>query len=581
MNFFEFIGFDSQKRNWFPLNHTNSISRNMGYITPILLEPTLPNDFHECQISGVTRFETMVAPPFSRLHETTFAFYVPLRLYVKDWDDYLPSAVSGKVADPSALIPRISLGELASLMIIGLMHGYSESLTEPVQVGSVLESALIGNYPFAGSLMDYLGVPVRIPAFSRDSLMSAAESGFSAAGISLTTPFDSSIFGDDSPIFTQFRSSISSSLGFGDGSLSQFDFCISLIPFLLYADIWSNFFRQQYIQTEFDRSDFVEYTWSASPNIGLVSAVFYLGFGNNDFQSFYDAVIWLFESLFKLRRRDWSHDYLTSALPYQQLGVPAPVVIGEDGYFTIPELRESNWLQRMSEKLLLGGSRPWEINKNFFGSKVNDARYQLPEFIKASDRLIKISDVYQTSDTSSTPDNVRDSMVGRVAGKATGYGQNLYFKQKCDEHGYLICLSVVCPEPVYMQGLPRHFQTFDPADLGWPDAAELSEQPVYDKEVYLTSDSLANQTVFGWQSQYAWYKYHNNEIHGEFVDELDFWHFGRIFDGKPNLNSAFLECSPTDRPFPISYEYDKLKCHYHFDHSVQRALPFFGLPSLR
>ena len=143
----------------------------------------------------------------------------------------------------------------------------------------------------------------------------------------------------------------------------------------------------------------------------------------------------------------------------------------------------------------------------------------------------------------------------------------------------------VQPEPVYCQGIPRHFMSLDTLDYGWPDFANITEQPVYSYEIFATPENVRQQgadyPIFGWQSQYAWYKFHQSELHGELRDDLDFFTFARIFESEPQLNDEFLRCNPSDRPCPISYEYDKLTYHLALDVRVNQRLPYFGIPSLR
>ena len=251
-----------------------------------------------------------------------------------------------------------------------------------------------------------------------------------------------------------------------------------------------------------------------------------------------------------------------------------------------------------------GGSRVWEILQNFFGSEVSDARIQIPQFIRPEKYAdghawLRISDIYQTAPgaSDSFPTLSADANIAAPRGASVNTSnQILSFKHKCKEHGYIIVLMNIQPEPVYSQGIPRHFLSLDTLDLGWPDFANITEQPVYQYEIFatavntlkgaVTSGNPSEQIVddypvFGYQSQYAWYKFHNSELHGELRDDLDFFHFGRIFESEPYLNDMFLKCNPSDRPFPIEYEYDKITYHLAFDYNIERKLPYFGVPTLR
>ena len=83
----------------------------------------------------------------------------------------------------------------------------------------------------------------------------------------------------------------------------------------------------------------------------------------------------------------------------------------------------------------------------------------------------------------------------------------------------LECL-VLCLETAYVNSTPRWNFRFDPLDYLWPKFAQLGEQPVYAKEV--NGSTSFPDTVFGYQSRYADYKYNHNTVHGDFKTNLDF-----------------------------------------------------------
>lgn len=577
-SFFTYASLDNHKKNWFDLSHTNSGSCNMGILYPVLCTPTLPGDYHVLKLSYLLRMAQMVAPPMTRIGVSFFAFDVPNRILMnpRKWDKFL-SDIEG---DSGVSLPTVNISDFINDMSVHLTSKFNQSswrdnlkdnlnalyrsdfsvdydIVEEVAYGSTtsLSIALTNNvtssninsvnswlwgklykdflsfYPYKGTLMDYLGFPVVSPAFNTNALL-VSEPATSSYGI-----FKVHIANDDSYAPVQ------------------------VLPFLAYLFIWNEYFRQEFIQQEIPAEmleDFASW-YNDLGSIGMINL---------------------------LKRRCWEHDYLTSCLPSPQLGDSAAIAIGEDGQFTIPELREANLIQRIKEKLLHGGTRIFEILRNFFGENVSDARLQIPQFIKGSHHWLKISDIYQTAPgaSDSLPTLSPDSNIAAPRGasvNAQNYG--LTFKHKSKEHGYLIVLMNIQPESVYSQGFPRHFFAVDTLDYGWPDFANITEQPVYNREVFATRNNLDTHSgsIFGWQSQYAWYKYLNSEIHGELRDDLDFFHFGRLFETAPLLNASFLECNPTDRPFPIEYEYDKLTYHLAFDYSVERRLPYYGIPSLR
>lgn len=583
-NFFTYMNVENQGKNWFDLSHPNSGSCNLGQLVPVLCTPTLPDDYHVLNLSYMIRLAQMVAPPMTRLKASFFAFYCPNRILMdsKKWDKFLADVDGNSgVGLPSLSFSPIYQHILNSVNEFRSDNSFLSAFVDVINNDDLLRKAihvpdeepvlihdegfefklfsnsfeafinyqgrdmyvreyllirfttLMGSSPFKGTLLDYFGFPVNSPLLSYIGHMSLEyddDAWFSFVPISNITP----------------------SVAF------------QVLPLVAYLYIWNEYFRQEFIQEEVPAELLEDF---------------------NHWKVMIDSDI---SYLWTMKRRDWEHDYYTSCLPAPQLGESAAITIGEDGKFTIPELREGNAIQKIREKFLHGGTRVFEILRNFFSSHASDARLQIPEFIAGSSSYLKISDIYQTAPggNSSFPEISVDGNVASPRGASVNVSdRSLSFKFKTPEHGYIIALMSICPEPIYSQGIPRHFLSLDCLDYGFPDFANITEQPVYKYELYATPQNVnqvgSDYPIFGWQPQYSWYKFANGELHGELRDDLDFFHFGRIFDTEPSLNDEFLQCNPTDRPFPISYEYDKVTYHLHFDHSVERRLPYYGIPSLR
>jgi len=60
--------------------------------------------------------------------------------------------------------------------------------------------------------------------------------------------------------------------------------------------------------------------------------------------------------------------------------------------------------------------------------------------------------------------------------------------------------------------------------------------------------------TFGYQDRYDEYRRTESTIAGGFRDNLDFWHFARIFGSTPALNGDFVKCVPTERTFAVPSE---------------------------
>jgi len=230
---------------------------------------------------------------------------------------------------------------------------------------------------------------------------------------------------------------------------------------------------------------------------------------------------------------------------------------------SINDLRRAFRLQEWLERNARGGSRYIEVILAHFGVQSSDARLQRPEFLGGSATPITISEVLQTSESgvaSSDP-----TPQANMAGHGVSVGSSNYVSYKCEEHGYIIGLCTVMPKSAYQQGIPKHFSKYDKFDYFWPSFANIGEQPILNQELYQDATDGLNDDVFGYTPRYAEYKYLPSTVHGEFRDTLDFWHMGRIFASRPNLNATFVECneSEVDRVFAVGEGEENLYVYLH------------------
>jgi hypothetical protein len=169
-------------------------------------------------------------------------------------------------------------------------------------------------------------------------------------------------------------------------------------------------------------------------------------------------------------------------------------------------------------------------------------------------------------------------------GHALGLGDGIGFTESFDEHGVILGLCRVIPKSSYVQGLSRFWQKFDKFDHYFPQFANLGEQEVYNKEIFIDGNSDTDNVIFGYQQRYAEYKYAENRIAGDFRDTLAHWELSRRFAGSaPLLNQSFIECNSADltRIFAIEDEdEDKIWMQLYHKVSAVRPIPYFSNPSL-
>jgi hypothetical protein len=374
---------------------------------------------------------------------------------------------------------------------------------------------------------------------------------------------------------------------------------ISALPFRAYQMIYNEYYRDQNLTDEID------FTLS-SGNISAQSEV---------------------TKLTTLRSRCWEKDYFTSALPFPQRGDAVELPLGQvvpnyktqteivdttGGHVptnhllansdkleigpnngnptnvharienldpmpvdsvTINELRKAEKLQRWLEKSARSGYRYIEQILSHFGVKSSDARLQRPEFLGGGKQPVVISEVLNTTGTDDAPQ-------GTMAGHGISVGSQNRFKQSFEEHGFIIGIVSVLPKTAYQQGLNKMFSRFDKFDYYFPEFANLGEQAVLNKEVFL-HDFASMEETWGYQERYAEYKYSPSSVHGDFRDNLAFWHLGRIFSNLPPLNENFVEADPSKRIFAVEDPtVDELLLQIYHRVDAIRPMPYHSIPSL-
>lgn len=240
----------------------------------------------------------------------------------------------------------------------------------------------------------------------------------------------------------------------------------------------------------------------------------------------------------------------------------------------INTLRRAFRLQEWLEKNARGGTRYVENILAHFGVKSSDARLQRPEYIGGSKQNMVISEVLSTAqnDTATVP-------VGQMAGHGISVGGGNTFGYRAEEHGFIIGIINVQPVTAYQDGLHKSFTRFDKLDYAWPTFANLGEQEVKNKEIFV--NSAEGENVFGYIPRYSEYKFMNSRVAGEMRSSLSFWHLGRIFQNLPTLSDEFIKCVPDPRIFAVvDPEHDHIYAHIFNNISAVRKLPRYGIPTI-
>lgn len=242
---------------------------------------------------------------------------------------------------------------------------------------------------------------------------------------------------------------------------------------------------------------------------------------------------------------------------------------------SINALREAAAIQRFLEKDARGGSRYPEKMRWQFGVDVPDYTIQEPEYLGGGQGWINISPVANTSATA-TEDQAQLSGIGHGVLRAK-------VAKSFTEFGYIMGILRARGEVNYHQGLETHWSQTDIYDLMWPEFAQLGEQPIYNREIYV-QNAAADGNVFAYQERYADWRWEKSLISGDLdpavAGSVDFWHLAEDFGSAPNLNQAFIEdATPMSRVQTVPSAPDFIIDGVH-EIRTARALPVRPVPTL-
>lgn len=194
----------------------------------------------------------------------------------------------------------------------------------------------------------------------------------------------------------------------------------------------------------------------------------------------------------------------------------------------------TKWMERN----MRGGVRLTEFLKAHFGVSPKDSRLQRPEYIGGMGQPIIISEVLQTSESSSTPQ-------GTMKGHGLSVQRKFCAKYRVTEPGIIMALTSIMPKPTYQDGIDRQFLIDSTFDMPFPEFVNLSERAIYKTELFSSGDEDQDLETWGYCGIYDEYRIRQSRVSGDFRDTLNYWHLSRIFQNAPGLNEDFIKCDGT------------------------------------
>jgi len=334
-----------------------------------------------------------------------------------------------------------------------------------------------------------------------------------------------------------------------------------------------------------------------------------------------------------LLQRAWEKDYYTSSLPWQQRGIapalpisgfsaavweaatfpfgtvsssiglnlaaPDPRIFGgnaqaatnlKDAFldntvdlgaastFDVSDIRAAIQMQRWMERNARSGVRYTEFLEAHFDESPNDDRLQRPEYIGGFRQPITISEILQTSETSTTPQGTRTG-IGSVYGSGNVGSYHAY------EYGIVIGIMSIMPRSMYTQGVNRTWLRRTKYDFLVPEFVNLSEQAILTAELFAGATEATNLEIFGYQGRYDELRQRTSRAVGllrQSVSGLIHWNLSRQFATPPALNEEFIQVEIQDlkdRVFAIPTEPGFIITFGNIM-TVNRALPMIAEPGL-
>ena len=478
---FRRVGGLNPGRSVFDLSHEYKTTCDMGQLIPVLCEEVVPGDRWTIGNEMVIRFQPLVAPILHEVNAYIHYFFVPYRLLWDEWEKFITGGEDGEF---EVEIPKF--------------HNSSTVYQK-------------------GSLWDYLGFPtgVVLPQSQRPLWFPRGAYNFIWSEYYRDENLQRKLWHKPSGRPTEDYNTATTSIQYRNW---EKDYFTSSLPF------------QQRGQAP------------ALPISGFSSAIFDQDIGIK----LGTHVNPRFDQRLDILNANQSNLYALQGLQgvsNARINVDKndlsrnKVDLSDAATFNIADLRLAFQVQKWLERNARAGVRYTEFLRSHFGVSPTDERLDRPEYIGGSKQSIIVSEVLQTSQSTST------SPQANMAGHGLSANRTLCGKYNVKEFGLIMGLLSVMPRTAYQQGINRQWLRRTKYDFYFPEFAHLSEQAIEKMEIYATNNANTNSKIMGFIPRYDEMRVKQSKITGDLREKFDYWHLGRKFSNEPNLNSSFIQCN--------------------------------------
>ena len=471
------------QRSIFDRSFDHKTSMNVGDLIPFYVEEVLPGDTFRVSTSKVVRLQTLLTPVMDNLYLDTYFFMCPDYLL---WDH--AKEFFGE-NNSSAWVPQVE---------------YSVPVIVPPQGGFA-----------SGTIADYMGLPIGIDWLATDPLAPSALP-LRAYAMIANEFFRSEDLTDPLNIPTGDSNQTGS-----NGSSYINDVANGGMPFKVakYHDLFTSCLPSAQKATNPVTFPLISGNMApvvtSSQDITTPSTVYNTHFKpvSGTFNSGLHSLslnVASGSSVANLRTSNSNNDSAGSMNVFpSNLWADLSTSVGA---VSINQLRLAFQLQKFYEKNARGGTRYTELIKSHFGVTAPDSRLHRPEYLGGNRIPVTIHEV--TNNAQSQTDFLGD--LGAMS-CTTDIHDDFTYSSVC--HGYIIGVCCLRYDHSYPQGLERFWMRKKSTDFYFPVFANIGEQPVYSKEIFLPKKSTAYNTksVFGYQEAWAEYRYTPDRLSGAFL----------------------------------------------------------------
>lgn len=566
-------------RSRFSRNSSLKTSFNAGSIIPIFVDEVLPGDTFSLDTACVVRMQSLITPVMDNMYLDTYYFFVPYRLVWSHWQEFMgENTQTAWIPQVQYQIPQIEppengwqVGTIADYFGIPTgvddftcsalpFRAYAlimsewfrkEAVSAPlnIPIGDSLQSGSNGS-TFVTDVVNG-GVPY-VAAKYPDYFTSALPGPQKGSPVMVPLGNDAPVFGrDQAALELRYINNPPPSSGYPNFMVTQLntypysDFGTSSETYISAMHAVSS----TYIPSPFSPTSKIGDINGTSPSVATNYALGLRPKGTNTRQN---------------SDPNWSSVYADLT---QATGI------------SVNTLRLAFQVQKLFEKDARSGSRYIEILKGHFGVTSPDARLQRPEYLGGKRINVNVNQVVQTSESANTPQ-------GNTAAYSLTTSRHSDFTKSFVEHGIVIGVAVVRYDHTYQQGLQRFWSRKDRFDFYWPVLANIGEQPVLNKEIYLQGSSTDDE-VFGYQEAWADYRYKPSIVTGEmrssYATSLDSWHLADDYNSQPYLSDSWIREDPAnvDRVLAVSSAVsNQFFGDFYFKLTCVRPMPLYSIPGL-